>query len=96
MGCYTIWLKNPNFLSRWNKILKQAKRGLIKLLREELKNVMHLTETEVKSLLHFNFPADSTIEKKSNRESWWKDQANVRTKEKEIVKVHKKKWKQQN
>lgn len=51
-------------------MLKQAKRGLIKLLREELKNVLHLTETEVKSILHFNFPADSTIEKKSNRESW--------------------------
>ena len=44
MGCYTIWLKNPNFLSGWNKILKHAKRGLIKLLSEELKNAVHLPQ----------------------------------------------------
>ena len=47
----SITPKLTNFLSRQNKILKQAKRGLIKFLSEELNNVVHSTETELKSFM---------------------------------------------
>ena len=55
--------KAINFLSRQKKILKQADKGLIKLLSEQSNNAVHLIKTELKSLLNANFPSYLMTEK---------------------------------
>ena len=58
-----ITSKSTNFLPRCKEILKQAERGLIDLLSEELKNVVHSIKTELESLLHASFSADLVTER---------------------------------